>query len=161
MSIQPYGFRVGRKYFANSLTCIITKNIYVAMYIIILCILSFCRLTKMDQIIKHFYADLVKTLPMDDPCFRSMLYSADLLPGNLKDEVKSMPTRADKAEHFLDHGINNDTAKFLKLFEVLKKSDDNSVIRLTEQLRNKINLQAVGSETKGFYFYCKILCLYS
>ena len=115
----------------------------------------------MDQIIKHFYADLVKTLPMDDPCFRSMLYSADLLPGNLKDEVKSMPTRADKAEHFLDHGINNDTAKFLKLFEVLKKSDDNSVIRLTEQLRNKINLHAIGSETKGFYFHCKILCLYS
>ena len=103
----------------------------------------------MDQIIKHFYADLVKTLPMDDACFRSTLYSADLLPGNLKDEVKSMSTRADKAEHFLDHGINNDTAKFLKLFEVLKTSDDNSVIKLTEQLRNEMDLHAASSVT-GF-----------
>ena len=109
----------------------------------------------MDQIIKHFYADLVKTLPMDDPCFRSMLYSANLLPGNLKDEVKSMPTRAEKAEHFLDHGINNDTAKFLKLFEVLKQSDDNSVIKLTAQLRNEIDPHAVSNVT-GF-----CLCLAS
>ena len=111
----------------------------------------------MDQTIKHFYADLVKTLPMDDPCFRSMLYSADLLPGNLKDEVKSMPTRAEKAEHFLDHGINNDTAKFLKLYEVLKKSDDNSVIKLTEQLKNEIDIHAVNVTTTGFYILLHII----
>ena len=108
---------------------------------------------RMDQTIKHYYADLVKTLPMDDPCFRSLLYSADLLPGNLKDEVKSMPTRAEKAEHFLDHGINNDTAKFLKLYEVLKKSDDNSVIKLTEQLRKEIYPHEINITTAGLYVF--------
>ena len=107
----------------------------------------------MDQTIKHFYPDLVKTLPMDDPCFRSLLFSVDLLPGNLKDEVKSMPTRAEKAEHFLDHGINNDTAKFLKLYEVLKKSNDNSVIKLTEQLRKDIDMHAVNITTTGFIYH--------
>ena len=109
----------------------------------------------MDQIFKHNYADLVKTLPMDDPYFRSMLFSANLLPSDLKDKVKSMPTRAEKAEHFLDHGINNDTAKFLKLFDVLKKSDDNSVIKLVEKLRIEMDLHAVSNVT-GF-----CLCLAS
>ena len=111
----------------------------------------------MDQTIKHFYADLVKTLPMNDPYFRSLLYSADLLPGNLKDEVRALPTRAEKAEHFLDHGINNDTAKFFKLYEVLKKCDDNSVIKLTEQLRNEIDIHAVSITTTGFYILLHII----
>ena len=104
----------------------------------------------MDQTIKHFYADLVKTLPMDDPCFRSMLYSADLLPGNLKDEVKSMPTRAEKAEHFLDHGINNDTTSFIKLLEVLEKTDNKTVINLAERIRNEIG-QSEYCNTTGWH----------
>ena len=120
----------------------------------------------MEQTIKRFYADLVKTLPMDDAYFRSLLFSADLLPGNLKDEVKSMTTRADKAEYFLDHGIKGDTTKFLNLLEVLKKSEDNSVIKLTEQIINDIDQVTTYSETTGFCFMtllhayiCTYLCI--
>ena len=93
----------------------------------------------MDQIIKQFYPNLVKTLPMDDACFRSVLYSADLLPGNLKDQVQSKPTRADKAEYFLDQIIKNE-ADFIKLLEVLEQiNDNNSMIELARQIRNEID----------------------
>ena len=93
----------------------------------------------MDQIIKQFYPKLVKTLPMDDVCFRSKLYSADLLPGNLKDQVKLKPTCADKAEYFLDQIIKNE-ADFIKLLEVLEQiNDNNSMIELARQIRNEID----------------------
>ena len=89
----------------------------------------------MDEVIKHFYGDLVSKLPMDDATFRASLYSAGLLPGDLKETVKSKPTRADKAEHFIDHGINNDAANFAKLLEVMEKSGNSSLITLATQIR--------------------------
>jgi len=42
---------------------------------------------------------------MNDATFISKLFSANLLPGNVKDQMKSMNTRADKATHLLDHVI--------------------------------------------------------
>ena len=94
----------------------------------------------MEQTIKQFYPELVTTLPMDDPYFRTMLFSADLLPGNLKEEVKSKPTRAEKAEHFLDQRINNNATNFIKLLEVMEKcKDDNNLINLARKIRNEID----------------------
>ena len=85
---------------------------------------------------------------MDDACFRSMLYSVDLLPGNLKEQVQSKPTRADKAEYFLDQNIKNNEANFIKLLEVLEQiSDNNSIIELARQIRNQIVTR--GSECCG------------
>ena len=92
----------------------------------------------MEQAIKKFYADLVETLPMD-ACFRSKLYSADLLPGNLKDEIQSKPTRADKAEYFLDQGVKNHGANFIKLLEVLEQSKNDNLTELAKQIRNEID----------------------
>ena len=68
----------------------------------------------MEQGIKIFYFELVKTLPMDNACFRLRLYSAGVMPGNLKDEVQSKPTHADRAEYFLDQGVKNKYQKFFK-----------------------------------------------
>ena len=93
----------------------------------------------MEQAIKQFYPELVRALPMNDACFRSLLYRADLLPGNLKDEVQSKPTRADKAEHFLDQRINNNVANFTKLLAVLEESKDDNMIKLAKQIRTKID----------------------
>ena len=99
----------------------------------------------MDQIVIHFYSDLVSTLPMNDACFRSRLHSANLLPGNLKAEIQSKPTRADKAEHFLDHGIKNDSVNFKALLEILDDWDDQVVINLSKQIRNKIEEKKFGN----------------
>ena len=93
----------------------------------------------MEQTIKKFYLELVKTLPMDDPYFRSLLYTADLLPGNLKDEVQSKPTRAERAEYFLDKRIKNNVTNFAKLLEVLEKSTDSTMVDLAKQIRTEID----------------------
>ena len=93
----------------------------------------------MEQAIKKFYSQLVKMLPMDDAYFRSMLFS-DVLPGNHKDEVQSKPTCADKAEYFLDQGVKNHVKNFLKLIEVLEKSEHDNLIELAKQIRNEIDI---------------------
>ena len=90
----------------------------------------------MDQVIKHFYHDLISQLPMDDTTFRASLYAADLLSGYLKEVVRSKPTRTDKAEHFIDEGINNDAAKFAKLLEVMENSSHKTLITLATKIRN-------------------------
>ena len=66
------------------------------------------------DIIRKYYADLVVILPMNDVKFITWLYSDDL-PGNLKEEIQSKPMAADKADHFLYHGIRNDIESFNKL----------------------------------------------
>ena len=42
---------------------------------------------------------------MNDDTFMADLYSANLLPGEVKDQVKSKGTPAAKATHFLDYVI--------------------------------------------------------
>ena len=91
----------------------------------------------MDEVIKHFYGDLISKLPMDDATFRGSLYSANLLPGDLKDVVKSKSTtRAEKAEHFIDNGINNDAENFAKLLEVMERSGHKTSITLATEIKN-------------------------
>ena len=111
----------------------------------------------MEEAIKHFYPNLVKVLPMNDPYFISLLHSADLLLGNLKDEIQSKPTRAEKALHFLDHGINYDETNFRNLLEVLEKSEDNNIIKFGKQLRNKIDF---CSTTTGQFIRICLLFVY-
>ena len=89
----------------------------------------------MDVVIKHFYGDLVSKLPMDDAKFRALLVSADLFPGDLKQAVQAKPTSADKAEYFIDHGINNDAEDFVKLVDVMTNSGNNSLIKLAAEIR--------------------------
>ena len=42
---------------------------------------------------------------MDDAVFIAELFLGILLPGDVKDQVKSMSTTADKSTHLLDHVI--------------------------------------------------------
>ena len=76
------------------------------------------------DIIQRYYADLVAILPMNDVKFITWLYSDDLLPGNLKEEIQSKPTAADKADHFLHHGIKNDIESFNKLLARMESYSD-------------------------------------
>ena len=93
----------------------------------------------MDKIIKQFYKDLVMALPMDDATFRSMLFSADLLPGDLKAAIQAKPTSAEKAEHLLDKAINNDATNFANLLKVMKSSDNTALKKLANDIQNEID----------------------
>ena len=57
------------------------------------------------KVFRYFYPQLVEMLPMNDVTFLSNLFSVNLLPGNVNDQVKSMSTQADKATYLLDNVI--------------------------------------------------------
>ena len=102
----------------------------------------------MDDIKQKYYCDLIDVLPLDDVYFRSKLKSAGLLPGNLKEEVKSKPTPAEKAEHFLDCGIKcEDSLK--ELAKVMAEWSDSAVKKLASQMQAEIDSNYMASSSQG------------
>lgn len=91
----------------------------------------------------EFLPQLIEILPMDDTTFISELFTANLLPGNLKAEIKSLATPADKADYFLDRvvfpNIDNDRTNFDKLLSVLKKSNNDAVKNVATEVTRAIN----------------------
>ena len=83
---------------------------------------------------------------MDDAIFIAELFSANLLPGNVKNQVKSMTTQADKATHFLDHVIQPSVATgrhFCDLIQVMEDSEYGDVKELAKLIRSKLNNKGV------------------
>ena len=90
-----------------------------------------------NEVFKEFYSKLVKTLPMNDALFIAKLYSRDLLPDDVKERVQSLPTRASKAMHFLDHVIKPSVttgvgSSFDQLLNVMEDSDHQGVKELAK-----------------------------
>ena len=90
------------------------------------------------EVIKKFYVDLMKYLPMDQPLFRAELTAVDLLPGSLKSIILSKPTREEKVEYFLDNGINNDAESFSKLIRIMLKSEHDQLKILATKIQSCI-----------------------
>ena len=100
--------------------------------------------TSDHDVFQQFYCKLVDTLPMDDVRFIAKLYSERLLPGNVKNELKSQKTSADKAAHFLDNVIepsvtSDGGSSFDKLLTVMEGSEYQHVKELAGQIRQKSN----------------------
>ena len=51
------------------------------------------------------YIELMTSLPMDDIIFLALLKQHNLLPADLKEQVKAKPTRAEKTDLFLEKAI--------------------------------------------------------
>ena len=105
-----------------------------------------------SEVFQHFYPQLVEMLPMDDVTFLSKLFSANLLPGNVKDQVKSMSTSADKATHLLDHVIQPSVttgvgSSFDDLIKVMKDSEYDGVKELAKLIRCRLRKRPANSET--------------
>ena len=91
-----------------------------------------------EDIIRKYYVDLVELLPMNDVIFIARLYSTGLLPDNLKEGVQSKPTAPDKADHFLQHGVKNNTDSFNRLISIMEQHNSDLVRELAEKLRREI-----------------------
>ena len=99
--------------------------------------------TSDRDVFQQFYFKLVETLPMDDIKFIAKLYSESLLPGNLKSQLKSEKTSADKAALFLDSVIepsvtSDGGSSFDKLLHVMEDSEYQHVKELAEQIRTSL-----------------------
>ena len=95
------------------------------------------------KVFQHFFPQLVNILPMNDVTFTAQLFSSKLLPGNVKDQVGSQATQADKATYFLDHVIKPSLASgvgssFNKLLKVMEDSEYDDVKELSKQIRSRL-----------------------
>ena len=107
---------------------------------------------NVSEILQEQYSDLVKTLPMDDEIFIADLYTNELLPGDLRNEIKSLPTSAKKASKFLDKVIepsvkDNSSVILNTLLTVMKKSGNSVVIQLAENIQSMTNTLLSSSRT--------------
>ena len=89
------------------------------------------------KVFQQFYYQLAKILPMDDPTFTALLFSSNLLPGNLKDSVSAKPTPKEKSIHFLDKAIKDKEENLEILFKVIDDSDFEAVKVLVKQMRTE------------------------
>ena len=97
-----------------------------------------------SEVLKKHYSKLVKALPMNDAIFVAELYSCDLLPGDLRDQL-NLPhrTSADKATLFLNNVIEPSVtssvgSSFDKLLTVMEDCDHESVKELAKLIRTSL-----------------------
>ena len=91
---------------------------------------------------------------MDDIKFIAKLYSESFLPGNLKSQLKSEKTSADKAALFLDSVIepsvtSDGGSSFDKLLHVMEDSEYQHVKELAELIRSSLNRKRLSSNNAG------------
>ena len=80
---------------------------------------------------------------MDDVKFIAKLFSEGLLPGNLKNQLKSQGTSADKAALFLDNVIeasvsSDGGSSFDKLLSIMEDCEYEHVKELAKQIRTSL-----------------------
>ena len=96
------------------------------------------------RVFQQFYSKLVETLPMDDAVFVAKLFSNDLLPGDLKNQLKLLHrTSADKAVLFLDSVIepsvtSDGGSSFDKLLHIMEDSEYQHLKELVVQIRTSL-----------------------
>ena len=101
---------------------------------------------------------------MNDTVFIASLYSNDLLPGDMKDVIESIDTKAQKATKFLDSIIkptieSNDGTRFGVLLEVMKDSEDYNIRKLADTIlctikQGFVNRKAGRHIPYYMYNYC-------
>ena len=96
------------------------------------------------KVFKEFHEKLVTMLPVYSTVFLSKLYSCDLLPDNLMDEIKAERTPADKAMCFLHGKIrcdisNGDVRSFNKLLDIMEKSGNTSLKDLAKDIKTAMD----------------------
>jgi len=96
------------------------------------------------EVFKEFYSKLVKALPMNDAKFIAELFSNNLLPGDLRDQLNlPIRTSADKATFFLNSVIessvsSSDGSSFDKLLNVMEDSEYEHMKELTKLIRTSL-----------------------
>ena len=92
---------------------------------------------------------------MDDEYFIAELYANDLLPGDLKNEIKSLNTSAKKASEFLDRVVQpsvttNGDKMFITLLIIMRNCGNNDVIHLAENIFSMLNPTSSSNNKTGY-----------
>ena len=109
-----------------------------------------------SEVFQKQYSSLVNALPMNDQIFMEELFTNGLLPGNLRNELQSLDTSAQKATKFLEDVIkpavtNNGDNILNTLLTIMRNSDKDNVIQLAEHIHSMINPTLSSSSKAGNY----------
>ena len=108
------------------------------------------------EVFQQFYSKLVETLPMDDAVFVAELFSNDLLPDDLWNQLKLLHrTSADKAVLFLDSVIepsvtSDGGSSFDKLLHVMEDSEYQHLKELAELIGTSLTKRSSSDKGKLF-----------
>ena len=108
-------------------------------------IISFITDPNIAKVFHKFYPQLTSSSPITDDNF--MFYIARLLPGDLKDRVKSKSSTKEADAYFLDNAISSaiecgDNEPFDILLSIMKTFEGTPLKTLAEEIKEEI-------ETKG------------
>ena len=92
------------------------------------------------DVFKKFYSELTKVLPMIINNLVTTLYSKELLSGDHKGSIDSLPTAKEKTEYFLDKVIKPGleieyTKQFDEMLRMMRTSDDSAVNYLADKIQ--------------------------
>ena len=95
-----------------------------------------------------FYLKLVTSLPMKNTVFVAALKSKGLFSGDLKANMKALPTATEAAEYFLDNKIekdlmNDNIDSFLQLLSVMDEYVDQSLNELATEIKGKLMVDSL------------------
>ena len=98
---------------------------------------------------------LVKCLPMNDTHFIAKLSTYKLIPGDINDQLKALPTQAAKALYFLDYVIKpaldiDDASSFDNLLSAMECCGYAHVETLAYKIKSDID-KASDNEPAGMY----------
>ena len=101
---------------------------------------------------------------MNDVMFVAKLYSNNLLPGDLKNVIELLSTKAQKADKFLDSVVkptidSDDGTRFGILLEVMKDDEDDNVKRLANTILCTIKQGFISRKiAPGRFNICTYIC---
>ena len=89
---------------------------------------------------------------MSDAVFIAKLYSNDLLPGDMKATIESIPTASQRTTKLLDNVIkptidSNNSTRLGVLLEVMKDSEDDNLRRLAGTILSALREGLINNKT--------------
>ena len=101
------------------------------------------------KVYEGYMVKLVKALPMNDVTFTTQLRSNKILPDGVDAHIKSLPTKCDKAEYYLNNVIKSsldidETEELKILITVMEKSGYGHVERLAKSMKLDFDTELRG-----------------
>ena len=92
---------------------------------------------------------LINCLPMDDILFTTNLFKCKLLPGDIDNQLKALPTQADKALYILNHVIKpaldvDNTLIFEGLLSVMEHCGYAHVEKLACEIKSEFDKESAA-----------------
>ena len=86
---------------------------------------------------------LVKALPMDDVIFTMQLSKNKILPASVDAHIKSLPTKSDKADYYLNNVIKSsldigEIEELETLITIMEKSGYSHVEKLAKAMKSNL-----------------------